>query len=61
MPHITALPGGNVGPAHPAMEGSYAPHGTNASPLPPSKNDVFFVSIKNVIQECTCPFLFCFY
>jgi len=22
-----------VGPAHPAKKGSYAPHGTNASPL----------------------------
>jgi hypothetical protein len=54
MPHITALLGGNVGPAHPAKEGSYATHGTNAPPLPPHLKNL----IKNVIQECACPFCF---
>jgi hypothetical protein len=36
------------------MEGSYAPHGTNAPPLPPHLKNL----IKNIIQECTCSFLF---
>ena len=30
---------------------SYAPHGTNASPLPPPRD-----LIKKVVQECDCPF-----
>jgi len=38
------------------MEGSYATHGTNASPLPPHLKNL----IKNVIQECACPFAFLF-
>ena len=41
--------------AHPARDGSYAPHGTNASLLPPPRD-----LIKKVVQECVCPFvLFC--
>jgi hypothetical protein len=36
------------------MEGSYATHGTNASPLTPNLKNL----IKNVIQECACPFAF---
>jgi len=35
------------------MEGSYAPHGTNASALPPPRD-----LIKKVVQECDCPFSF---
>jgi hypothetical protein len=33
------------------MDGSYATHGTNASPLPPQRD-----LIKKVVQECVCPF-----
>jgi hypothetical protein len=35
------------------MEGSYATHETNASPLTPNLKNL----IKNVIQECAYPFV----
>jgi len=50
------------------MDGSYAPHGTNASPLLPQRDLIKkvvqecvcpFVLFKKVVQECVCPFVFC--
>jgi hypothetical protein len=39
----------------PSFLGSYAPHGTNTSPLPPPRD-----LIKKVVQECVCPFVLFF-
>jgi len=47
MPHITAL------------LGSDAPHGTDASLLPPQKNDVFLYSLKMLFKNV--PVLFWFF
>jgi hypothetical protein len=39
----------------PPFLGSYAPHGTNAPPLPPPID-----LIKKVVQKCVCPFVIIF-
>jgi hypothetical protein len=43
--------------AHPAKDGSYAPHGTNASPLPPPKNDIFLYPLKKLFRNVPVLFL----